>query len=78
MTRTVRLRDEAERDLTEAAFWYQQQQPGLGQEFLDEASRSLRASEPLRENRTILTVSFSANWPVTGRGVCREEEAIFR
>jgi plasmid stabilization system protein ParE len=43
MTRTVRLRDEAERDLAEAASWYELQQPGLGREFLDEASRSFQS-----------------------------------
>jgi len=36
MTRTVRFRDEAERDLTDASYWYEQQRSGLGHEFLDE------------------------------------------
>jgi len=35
MSYTVRLRDEADRDLVEAATWYEQQQAGLGHEFLD-------------------------------------------
>jgi len=35
MTYTVRLREEAERDLQEAASWYESQKPGLGNEFLD-------------------------------------------
>ena len=38
---TVRLRQEAEADLAEAARWYEEQQPGLGSEFLDEVRRSL-------------------------------------
>ena len=33
----VRIRPEAEQDMTEAASWYERQLPGLGQEFLDEA-----------------------------------------
>ena len=35
MSYTVRLRDEADHDLVEAAIWYEQQQAGLGHEFLD-------------------------------------------
>ena len=37
MTFDVRIRPEAEQDMTEAASWYEQQQRGLGQDFLDEA-----------------------------------------
>jgi plasmid stabilization system protein ParE len=37
MTHFVRLRDEADRDLTDAASWYEQQRKGLGHEFLDDA-----------------------------------------
>ncbi len=37
MKRTVRLREEADRDLAAAASWYEQQRVGLGHEFLDEA-----------------------------------------
>jgi len=36
MIKEIRLREEAELDLSEAAIWYQQQQRGLGHEFLDE------------------------------------------
>lgn len=36
MTLPVYFRTEAERDLDEAAEWYEKQQPGLGQQFLDE------------------------------------------
>ena len=36
MIKEIRLREEAEVDLSEAAIWYQQQQSGLGDEFLDE------------------------------------------
>lgn len=43
MTIPVRLREEAGRDLAEAATWYEMQRPGLGQEFLDEAARAIRA-----------------------------------
>lgn len=37
MRRLVRLRDEVDRDLTDAASWYEQQREGLGHEFLDDA-----------------------------------------
>lgn len=37
MKRLVRLRDEADRDLADAASWYEQQREGLGHEFLDDA-----------------------------------------
>ena len=37
MTLELRLRAEAELDLTDAAPWYEAQSPGLGHQFLDEA-----------------------------------------
>jgi toxin ParE1/3/4 len=37
MKLSVRLREEADRDLAAAAAWYEQQRAGLGHEFLDEA-----------------------------------------
>jgi len=42
----VIVRDEAEADITDAAIWYEQQQAGLGGEFLDEIESALeRAAE---------------------------------
>jgi plasmid stabilization system protein ParE len=41
MTAQIRLRPEAEQDLADAAAWYEEQRPGLGQEFLDEARVTL-------------------------------------
>lgn len=35
MTYTIRLREEAEIDLEEAASWYESQRQGLGHDFLD-------------------------------------------
>lgn len=43
MTVEVRLRPEAEQDLADAARWYEEQWPGLGQEFLDEALATFSA-----------------------------------
>ncbi len=40
MSLRVRLRPEAERDLKEAATWYEGQRAGLGDEFPDEALRT--------------------------------------
>lgn len=36
MTLEVRIRPEAEADLSDAAAWYEEQRPGLGHRFLDE------------------------------------------
>ena len=41
MTLEVRLRPEAERDLADAADWYEAQRQGLGNEFLDEVLTTL-------------------------------------
>lgn len=41
MTYEVRLREEADRDLAEAALWYELQGNGLGFQFLDEVLRVL-------------------------------------
>lgn len=43
MTLEVRLRPEAERDLMEAASWYEEQQSGLGHRFLDEVLKTFSA-----------------------------------
>jgi plasmid stabilization system protein ParE len=43
VTVDVRLRPEAEQDLAESARWYEEQRPGLGQEFLDEALATIAA-----------------------------------
>lgn len=50
MTLEVRLRPEAERDLSEAARWYEDQRLDLGRQFLDEvrAAFSSIAESPLR------------------------------
>ena len=37
MNLEVRLLPEAELDVADAALWHEGQQPGLGQQFLDEA-----------------------------------------
>jgi plasmid stabilization system protein ParE len=42
MSLRLHVRPEAEQDLEDAAAWYAEQRPGLGQEFLDEALRSFR------------------------------------
>jgi len=41
VTLEVRLRREAEEDLEDAASWYESQQAGLGQQFLDEVLKAL-------------------------------------
>lgn len=62
----LRVRPEAEQDLEEAASWYEEQRPGLGNEFLDEVLRTFgKISEqpalyPLlhRNTRRALTLRF--------------------
>jgi plasmid stabilization system protein ParE len=49
----VRIRDEAEVDLSDAAIWYEQQRVGLGQEFLDQA---LSVLETLPDNPNLYPV----------------------
>ena len=48
MSSRLCVRPEAERDLEDAATWYAEERPGLGQEFLDEAVRAFEqiAEEP--------------------------------
>lgn len=60
MTLPVRLRSEAEHDLEEAAHWYERQQEGLGQQFLDEVLFDFQsiAEQP-------------AMYPLIGRGARR-------
>ena len=43
MSASVRLRKEAESDLTEAAAWYECQRPGLGRDFLNEVESMLES-----------------------------------
>lgn len=43
MTVEVRFRPEAEQDLADAAAWYEEQRPGLGRQFLEEAQATLSA-----------------------------------
>jgi len=43
MIYTVRLREEAEHDLEEAASWYESQKPGLGHNFLNIVEQALNS-----------------------------------
>ena len=45
MTYIIRLREEAELDLEDAASWYESQRSGLGQDFLDTVLQSLELIE---------------------------------
>lgn len=45
MTYHLRLREEAELDLEEAASWYESQMPGLGNDFLDTVLEMLNSIE---------------------------------
>lgn len=45
MSYTIRLRDEAELDLEDAASWYESQMPELGGEFLDTVLEMLTSIE---------------------------------
>ncbi|MEY2574764.1 MAG: hypothetical protein QOF80_251 [Verrucomicrobiota bacterium] len=43
MSFVVRKLPLAEQDALDAAIWYEQREPGLGEEFLDEVDRAVRA-----------------------------------
>ena len=43
MSLVVRKLPLAEQDTLDAAIWYEQRRPGLGEEFLDEVDRAVRA-----------------------------------
>lgn len=66
MNRTIRLREEADLDMTAAASWYEQQRTGLGHEFLNEALSAFQlvAKQPLsypvvhRDTRRALMTRF--------------------
>ena len=45
MSYAIRLREEAELDLEEAASWYESQRPGLGGDFLDTVLEVLTSIE---------------------------------
>lgn len=49
MIRAIRLRPEAEKDIYEAAFWYEKQRLRLGHDFLDAAEKTFKliAEHPL-------------------------------
>ena len=76
MTLEVRLRPEAEQDLSDAAAWYEEQRVGLGQEFLDKGSnnafhhRRYPADAPIRssEYKTRCRSSLSFQRLLPGRG----------
>jgi plasmid stabilization system protein ParE len=60
MTHPVTIRPEAQRDIEEAAFWYEGQRPGLGNQFIFQVDSLLQRIEerPLQ-------------FPDVGRGVRR-------
>jgi len=60
LTVSAHIREEAERDIEEAASWYEQQREGLGYEFLDEVSAAFDA-----------VAERPGMYPVVHRGVRR-------
>jgi plasmid stabilization system protein ParE len=44
MSHRIIIRHEAEVDITDAAIWYHQQQPGLGHEFLGEVEAAIASA----------------------------------
>jgi hypothetical protein len=47
MSYRLNIRPEAEADVMEAALWYEQRKPGLGEEFITEVDQAIRQ---VREN----------------------------
>ena len=60
MTYIVRLREEAELDLEDAASWYESQRSGLGQDFLNTVLKALGSIE-----------QSPLSFPVVYRGIHR-------
>ncbi|MBS0501162.1 MAG: type II toxin-antitoxin system RelE/ParE family toxin [Burkholderiaceae bacterium] len=60
MTLELFVRPDAEQDLEHAAAWYEQQRPGLGDEFLDEVLRTFQS-----------IAEFPALYPVVHRSTRR-------
>lgn len=56
MTFPIILKTEAECDLAEAKAWYDEQRPGLGEEFLDEVDNALKL---LSENPYLAAIAYS-------------------
>lgn len=84
MTYAVRLRDDADRDLTAAALWYEMHRPGLGHEFIDEV---VRKSSPAQLAATpvgkLERISRPRPWPEAAGGAlvdgnCKEREVNVR
>jgi hypothetical protein len=42
MSYRLNIRPEAEADVVEAALWYEQRKPGLGEEFVTEVDQAIR------------------------------------
>ena len=58
MNWVVLLRPAAESDLTAARDWYEQQQPGLGSEFVDEVAAAMRLLESVPERERLYYRNF--------------------
>jgi plasmid stabilization system protein ParE len=62
MTVEIRLRPEAEDDLTEAATWYESQRAGLGQQFLDEVLVALDTIAEMPLMHTVIYRNTRRAW----------------
>ncbi len=62
MTVEIRLRPEAEDDLTEAATWYESQRAGLGQQFLDEVLSALATIAEMPLTHAVLYRNTRRAW----------------
>jgi hypothetical protein len=62
----LEIREEAERDVFDAALWYEQERPGLGFQFETEVTRILER-----------LVDHPLQFPVLERGVRRAQLGIF-
>jgi len=64
MTATVRVRARAQRDIEQAAAWYEEQRPGLGDDFLGEV-------EAVFENVAAHPTGYPELYRATRRAVLR-------
>ncbi len=58
MNWSVTLRPRAEEDIHSAQLWYEEQQPGLGGQFVDEMSRAIKTLEADADRFSVYYRSF--------------------
>jgi hypothetical protein len=72
MSFVVKKLPPAEQDALETAIWYEERQPGLGNEFLTEVNRAVQA---LRESALLHRIRFAVRFRKTPRPGRRDDRS---